>query len=93
MKETNETKASIERAQRQLKELTFYFGSSFANKYRHRIDTCCEEIFQSLEQDNEFALVRAKSNLRKILNELSLEIKLAYEDDSDDFLEQIRKLS
>ena len=88
----NRAKALTDQAQRKLKEVTLDFGSQFASYYRRRIDVLCEEILQSLEQDDERALDRAEGDLQDTLYELNREIRLQYDDEEDeDFLGVIKK--
>jgi molecular chaperone DnaK len=88
----NNAKALTDRAQRRLKEVTLDFGSQFANYYRRRIDTLCEDILKSLAQEDERSLDRAQADLQDTLYELDREVRLQYEDeDSDDFFGAIRK--
>jgi molecular chaperone DnaK len=88
----NRAKALTDRAQRRLKEVTLDFGSQFANYYRRRIDTLCEEIIKSLAEEDERSLDRAQADLQDTLYELDREVRLQYEDeDSDDFFGAIRK--
>ena len=88
----NRAKALTDRAQRKLKEVTLDFGSQFASYYRRRIDVLCEEILQSLEQDDERSLDRAEADLQDTLYELNREIRLQYDDEEDDdFLGAIKK--
>ena len=88
----NRAKALTDRAQRKLKEVTLDFGSQFAGYYRRRIDVLCEEILESLEQDDERNLDRAEADLQDALYELNREIRLQYEDEEDDnFLGAIKK--
>ena len=57
-----------------------------------RIDVLCEEILQSLEQDDERTLDRAEADLQDTLYELNREIRLQYDDEEDDdFLGAIKK--
>ena len=81
MEDSNRAIALIKRAQRRLKEVTLDFGGQFAGYYRRRIDVLCEEIFQSLEQNNESSLNKAEENLQDLLYKLDREIRLQYEDD------------
>ena len=88
----NRAKALSDRAQRKLKEVTLDFGSQFAGYYRRRIDVLCEEILESLEQDDERNLDRAEADLQDALYELNREVRLQYEDEDDDnFLDSIKK--
>ena len=88
----NRAKALTDQAQRKLKEVTLDFGSQFASYYRRRIDVLCEEILQSLEQDDERTLDRAEADLQDTLYELNREIRLQYDDEEDeDFLGAIKK--
>jgi molecular chaperone DnaK len=88
----NGAKALTDQAQRKLKEVTLDFGSQFASYYRRRIDVLCEEILQSLEQDDERGLDRSQADLQDTLYELNRELRLQYEDEEDDdFLGAIRK--
>ena len=88
----NRAKALTDQAQRKLKEVTLDFGSQFASYYRRRIDVLCEDILQSLEQDDERNLDRAEADLQDTLYELNREIRLQYDDeDDDDFLGAIKK--
>ena len=88
----NRAKALTDQAQRKLKEVTLDFGSQFASYYRRRIDVLCEEILNSLEQDDERNLDRAEADLQDTLYELNREIRLQYEDEEDDdFLGAIKK--
>ena len=88
----NRAKALTDQAQRKLKEVTLDFGSQFASYYRRRIDILCEEILDSLKQDDERALDRAQADLQDTLYELNREVRLQYEDeDDDDFFGAIRR--
>ncbi|MGK7934502.1 MAG: molecular chaperone DnaK [Xenococcaceae cyanobacterium] len=88
----NKAKALTDQAQRKLKEVTLDFGSQFAGYYRRRIDILCEEILDSLKQDDERALDRAQADLQDALYELNREIRLQYEDEEDDdFFGAIRR--
>jgi molecular chaperone DnaK len=88
----NNAKALTDRAQRRLKEVTLDFGSQFANYYRRRIDTLCEDILKSLAQEDERSLDRSQADLQDTLYELDREVRMQYEDeDSDDFFGAIRK--
>ena len=88
----NRAKALTDQAQRKLKEVTLDFGSQFASYYRRRIDTLCEEILKSLEQDDERNLDRSQADLQDTLYELNREVRLQYEDEEeDDFFGTIRK--
>ncbi|MGV2827821.1 molecular chaperone DnaK [Myxosarcina sp. GI1(2024)] len=88
----NRARALTDRAQRKLKEVTLDFGSQFAGYYRRRIDVLCEEILQSLEQNDERSLDRSQADLQDVLYELNREIRLQYEDEEDeDFFGSIRK--
>ena len=88
----NSAKALTDQAQRRLKEVTLDFGSQFASYYRRRIDVLCEEILDSLEQDDERVLDRAQADLQDTLYELNREVRLQYEDEEDDdFFGAIRK--
>ena len=84
MEESNRAIALTEKAQRRLSEVTLDFGSQFAGYYRRRIDVLCEEIWRSLEQDDELSLDKAEANLQDTLFELDREIRLQYEDEEDD---------
>lgn len=84
MEESNRAIALTETAQRKLKEVTLDFGSQFASYYRRRINILCEEILNSLEQNDEHTSNRAEANLQDTLYELNREVRLQYED--DDFL-------
>ena len=88
----NSAQALADKAQRKLKEATLDFGSQFASYYRRRIDILCEEILDSLKQDDERTLDRAQSDLQDALYELEREIRLQYEDEEDDdFFGAIRR--
>ena len=88
----NRAKALTDQAQRKLKEVTLDFGSQFASYYRSRIDSLCDEILKSLEQDDERSLDRAQADLQDTLYELNREVRLQYEDEEDDdFFGAIRK--
>ncbi|MBE9047044.1 molecular chaperone DnaK [Pleurocapsales cyanobacterium LEGE 10410] len=88
----NRAKALTDQAQRKLKEVTLDFGSQFAGYYRRRIDVLCEEILESLEQDDERNLDRAEADLQDALYELNREVRLQYEDEEDeDFFGAIKK--
>ena len=88
----NRAKALTDQAQRKLKEVTLDFGSQFASYYRRRIDVLCEEILNSLEQDDERTLDRSEADLKDTLYELNREVRLQYDDDEDeDFLGAIKK--
>ena len=88
----NRAKALTDQAQRKLKEVTLDFGSQFASYYRSRIDSLCDEILKSLEQDDERSLDRSQADLQDTLYELNREVRLQYEDeDDDDFFGAIRK--
>ncbi|BAU63148.1 DnaK protein [Stanieria sp. NIES-3757] len=88
----NNAKALTDQAQRRLKEVTLDFGSQFATYYRRRIDTLCEDILRSLEQNDERTLDRAQADLQDTLYELNREVRLQYEDeDDDDFFGAIRR--
>jgi molecular chaperone DnaK len=88
----NRAKALTDQAQRKLKEVTLDFGSQFASYYRRRVDVLCEEILQSLEQDDERSLDRAEGDLQDTLSELNREIRLQYDDEEDDnFFGAIKK--
>ncbi len=88
----NRAKALTDQAQRKLKEVTLDFGSQFASYYRRRIDTLCEEILKSLEQDDERNLDRSQADLQDTLYELNREVRLQYEDEEDDdFFGTLRK--
>ncbi|MDJ0690965.1 MAG: molecular chaperone DnaK [Xenococcaceae cyanobacterium MO_188.B32] len=88
----NKAKALTDRAQRKLKEVTLDFGSQFASYYRRRIDILCEEILDSLKQDDERSLDRAQADLQDTLYELNREVRLQYEDEEDDdFFGAIRR--
>ena len=88
----NRAKALTDQAQRRLKEVTLDFGSQFANYYRRRIDILCEEILDSLKQDDERTLDRAQADLQDALYELNREVRLQYEDEEDDdFFGAIRR--
>ena len=88
----NRAKALTDQAQRKLKEVTLDFGSQFASYYRRRIDILCEEILDSLKQDDERSLDRAQTDLQDTLYELNREVRLQYEDEEDDdFFGAIRR--
>jgi len=88
----NRAKALTDQAQRKLKEVTLDFGSQFASYYRRRIDVLCEEILNSLEQDDERSLDRSEGDLQDTLYELNREIRLQYDDEEEeDFLGAIKK--
>ncbi|GAB4242452.1 MAG: molecular chaperone DnaK [Stanieria sp.] len=88
----NNAKALTDQAQRRLKEVTLDFGSQFATYYRRRIDTLCEDILRSLEQNDERTLDRAQADLQDTLYELNREVRLQYEDEEDDdFFGAIRR--
>ncbi|AFZ36021.1 Chaperone protein dnaK [Stanieria cyanosphaera PCC 7437] len=88
----NNAKALTDQAQRRLKEVTLDFGSQFATYYRRRIDTLCEDILRSLEQNDEITLDRAQADLQDTLYELNREVRLQYEDEEDDdFFGAIRR--
>ena len=89
----NNAKSLTDQAQRRLKEVTLDFGSQFANYYRRRIDSLCEEITDALAQDDERILDRAEADLKDALYELNREVRLQYDDDEDnDFLGGLREL-
>ena len=72
--------------------MTLDFGSQFANYYRRRIDSACEEILDSLEKDDERVLDRAQADLQDALYEMNREVRLQYDDEEDDdFFGAIRK--
>ena len=81
MEKGNRAQALTERAQRQLKEITLDFGSQFASYYRRRINVLCEEIFQSLEENDELSLDKAEADLQDTLFELDREVRLQYDDE------------
>ncbi|MGK7949791.1 MAG: molecular chaperone DnaK [Xenococcaceae cyanobacterium] len=88
----NRAKSLTDQAQRRLKEVTLDFGSQFASYYRRRIDILCEEILDSLKQDDERTLDRAQADLQDALYELNREVRLQYEDEEDDdFFGAIRR--
>ena len=88
----NRAKALTDQAQRKLKEATLDFGSQFTSYYRRRIDILCEEILDSLKQNDERTLDRAQADLQDTLYELNREIRLQYEDEEDDdFFGAIRR--
>ena len=89
----NNAKSLTDQAQRRLKEVTLDFGSQFANYYRRRIDSLCEEIADALAQDDERVLDRAEADLKDALYELNREVRLQYDEDEDnDFLGGLRDL-
>lgn len=87
----NRAKALADQSQRRLKEVTLDFGSQFASYYRRRIESLCQEIRDSLEQDDERRLDRAQADLQDALYELNREVRLQYEDEEGDFFGSIRR--
>ena len=78
-----DAKNLVIKAQRKLKEVALDFGSQFASRYHLRIDDLCQEIFNSLDTNNDVALARAKANLQDVLYDLNREVRSQYEDDED----------
>ena len=74
-----DAKDLVIQAQRKLKEIALDFGSEFASYYRHRIDDLCQEISNSLKNNDEITLDRAKANLQDILYELNREVRSQYD--------------
>lgn len=87
----NRAKALTDQAQRRLKEVTLDFGSQFASYYRRKIESACQEILESLENNDERRLDRSQADLQDVLYELNREVRLQYEEDDDNFFGSIKK--
>lgn len=88
----NRSKALVDKAHRTLREVTLDFGSQFVSYHRRRIEALCNEVTDSLEQNNERAIDRAESDLRDALYELNREVKWQYEEDDEiDILGAIKR--
>ncbi len=79
----NKARALVDKAQRTLKEVTLDFGSQFVSYHRRRIEALCNEITESLRENDERAIDRAESDLRDALYELNREVKWQYEEDDE----------
>ena len=74
-----DAKDLVIQAQRKLKEIALDFGSEFASGYRHKIDDLCQKILNSLENNDEMTLDRAKFKLQNLLYELNQEVRSQYD--------------
>lgn len=87
----NRAKALTDQAQRRLREITLDFGSQFTAPYRRDVDSLCNEILESLEQDDDRRLDRSQADLQDVLYELNREVRLNYEDEEEGFFESIKR--
>ncbi|MDJ0714894.1 MAG: molecular chaperone DnaK [Prochloraceae cyanobacterium] len=88
----NSASALVDKARRQLREVALDFGSQFVSYHRRRIESCCEEVLESLKLNDERGIDRAESDLRDALDELTREVRWQYEDEDDgDFFGTIRR--
>jgi len=88
----NRARAMADQAQRRLKEVTLDFGSQFTSYYRRNIEALCQEIYDSLERDDERLLDRAQADLQDALYELNREVRLQYEDQEEEgIFESLRR--
>jgi molecular chaperone DnaK len=87
----NGAKALTDQAQRRLREVTLDFGSQFTAPYRREIESLCQDILDSLEQNDDRRLDRAQADLQDVLYELNREVRLQYNDEEEGFLETIKR--
>ncbi|MBR8828647.1 MAG: molecular chaperone DnaK [Gomphosphaeria aponina SAG 52.96 = DSM 107014] len=80
----NRARALADQAQRRLKEVTLDFGSQFTSYYRRNMEALAQEIYASLERDDDRSLDRAQADLQDALYELNREVRLQYEDEEDE---------
>ena len=89
----NRARSLTDQAQRRLKEITLDFGNQFVSPYRRRIEALCQEVLDSLEQNDERRLDRAQADLQDALYELNREVRLQYEQEEDEgFFGSIRRV-
>ncbi|NDJ24463.1 molecular chaperone DnaK [Nostoc sp. B(2019)] len=83
----------IFQAERQLREVALEFGMQFARNRRQRIDSICQELRESLKQNDDRGIDQAYADLQDALYELNREVRQYYaEDEEDDLLGTIRDI-
>ena len=87
----NNAKALTDQALRRIKDITLDFGAQFTSSYRRQIEVLNREIIESLNNDDERSLDKAKDNLEDLLHELNREVRLQYEEEDEGILESIKR--
>ena len=87
----NNAKALTDQALRRIKDITLDFGAQFASSYRRQIEVLNSEIIESLNNDDERSLDKAKDDLEDLLRELNREVRLQYEEEDEGILESIKR--
>ena len=87
----NNAKALTDQALRRIKDVTLDFGAQFTSSYRRQIEVLNREIIESLNNDDERSLDKAKDNLEDLLHELNREVRLQYEEEDEGILESIKR--
>ncbi len=87
----NNAKALTDQALRRIKDITLDFGAQFTSSYRRQIEVLNCEIIESLNNDDERSLDKAKDNLEDLLHELNREVRLQYEEEDEGILESIKR--
>ena len=87
----NNAKALTDQALRRIKDVTLDFGAQFTSSYRRQIEVLNREIIESLNNDDEGSLDKAKDNLEDLLHELNREVRLQYEEEDEGILESIKR--
>ena len=87
----NNAKALTDQALRRIKDVTLDFGAQFTISYRRQIEVLNREIIESLNNDDERSLDKAKDNLEDLLHELNREVRLQYEEEDEGILESIKR--
>jgi molecular chaperone DnaK len=87
------SEALIFQAERQLREVALEFGMQFARNRRQRIDNICQELRESLKENDDRGIDQAYADLQDALYELNREVRQYYaEDEDDDLLGTIRDI-
>ncbi|HAX78689.1 MAG TPA: molecular chaperone DnaK, partial [Cyanobacteria bacterium UBA11372] len=88
----NRSESLISQAERQLKDVTYDYGSQFASSYRYRIESAIRDLRESLAKSDDRGIDRAQSDLQDAIADLNREIRERFSEEDDDFFGSIRRV-
>ncbi len=88
----NRSESLISQAERQLKDVTYDYGSQFASSYRYRIESAIRDLRESLAKSDDRGIDRAQSDLQDAIADLNREIRERFSEEDEDFFGSIRRV-
>jgi molecular chaperone DnaK len=88
----NRSESLITQAERQLKDVTYDYGSQFASSFRYRIESAIRDLRDSLAKKDDRGIDRAQSDLQDALADLNREIRDRFSEEDEDFFGSIRRV-